>query len=1681
MRLSLCLSLVLTSPALADGNRFAYLDDLDPYYPHRTFPKLVTPQWVGEAGVDAVVVLAIDDMRGHEKWEAYLRPILDRLKQLHGTAAVSIMTCQIDPAQPHLQTWLKEGVSLECHTFDHPCPILRNGDFKSAKATYDKCVDLMASVPNNKPVAFRTPCCDSLNTVSPRLFAEIMDKSTAKGNFLQVDSSVFNVFTPNDPDLKREWVTEGDGRARFLKYLPADRDFVNVIEDYPYPYRVGGMWEFPCATPSDWQAQHRHGKNNELTVRDWYACLDCTVKKQGVMNLVFHPHGWIEAKQIVQLIDYAQATYGKRVKFLTFKEALARMDKNLLGRHPLRDPKSGSDNGVRLLDVNGDGYMDAIVNWDQGRECRLWHPDEGGWRGVSFPLDVNLVGERFGTPGGGRTLAMADRQAGPMGWEFRLGFSAVKARSDGLPQNLGGFRLLDLDADDESELIAEDGKSVFRWDAKETRWRKVPFSLPPGASLPDKASQDTGTRFADLDGDGKLDVIFSNDDGYGVYLFESMEKGWSKKAMAGARSDPNAIPPIAIKGTNNGAFIRNRHVYWQNEHTAALPDLIDKRSFNTLIAAVEPGPKTPEQALKLFTVRPGYRVELAACEPQVQDPISMAWGPDDKLWVVEMGDYPNGTDGKGKPGGRVKFLEDADGDGRYEKATVFLDGVPFPTGVLPWRKGVLVTAAPDLFYAEDTDGDGKADVRKVLFTGFREGNQQHRFNGLVWGLDNWVYCANGDSGGTVKSIQTGKSLNLSGRDFRIKPDTGEIELTSGQSQYSKARDDWGNWFGGNNATAAWHVVLEDRHLARNPHQAGAEAVRVLAGSVPVFPTSRTVPRFNDPHMFNRITSACGIGFYRDDLFEPALRRGLFVCEPVHNLVHRLDLVPDGVSFAARRAEDETRSEFLSSADNWFRPVMAKTGPDGALWIADMYRAVIEHPEWIPKDVQARIDLRAGHDRGRIWRVVRVGSEPRKAPRLDKLDTAGLVAALESPNGWQRDMTQMMLLWRAGRDDGVGPPREAAPLAAMVRESKNSLARLQALATLHGLGALDSSVLRIALSDSDPRVAAFAMRLTEGRLAGDAELARIVVQQSDQPIARLALAIVIGSWKDAEAGNALGALLRDHGKDGAVRAAALSSLNADNFPHVADVVLPAPRTAPPVLDGLLAFAVAGSDTATLAKLLYRVADSQDGKFAASQLETLAALLDALGRRKTTLSALAKKGGPELAAAVAKLDAAFAQARQTATDPKAPYAERLTAIRLLGRGPGDTASGRALLIELLGPQTPTEVQTAAVGALARSDAADTPTVLLKSWKGFSPPVRAAVLSALLSRESWLPTVLDALEKKLILPAEVDAVARQRLLTHGTSAIRERAGKLLAGGIDPDRAKVLEAYRPALTGKGDREKGKQVFVKACAACHKVGDVGTGLGPDLTTLADKSAEYLLMNVLDPNRAVEARYVAYTAQTTDGRSRVGFLSAETATSITLVAADGQQHTILRADLEALTGSGKSVMPEGLEKDVSVEQMTDLVTFLKSALPPAKRKQFAGNTPVVVNPGPDGSLKLIAASAEIYGPTLAFEERYQNLGFWGSADDRAVWTVNVPKARRYEVWLDWACPRNQSGKAVAIESNSESVTARIEATANWETYRQAKVGELTLPAGEQRLSARALPPMSGYLMDLRAIRLVPMP
>ena len=460
--------------------------------------------------------------------------------------------------------------------------------------------------------------------------------------------------------------------------------------------------------------------------------------------------------------------------------------------------------------------------------------------------------------------------------------------------------------------------------------------------------------------------------------------------------------------------------------------------FREILAKIKP--KSPQESLKTLRVRDGFRVELVCAEPLVTDPIAIDWGPDGRLWVVDMGDYPEGGDGSEVASGCVRFLEDTDGDGRYDRSQVFLDGLNFPLGVMPWRKGVLITCAPEILYAEDTDGDGKADRREVLYRGFVEGNPQHRVNALRWGLDNWIYGANGDSGGTITSLKTGEEVDIHARDFRIRPETGAIQTQTGMAQFGRCRDDWGNWFGGRNLQPSWHCALEDHYLRRNPYLAPPDACIDLMDPptcARVYPISAELPRFNELWTLNRFTAACGIEVYRDDLFGPEFAHSYFVCEPAYNLVHHSVLYPKGTTFFSRRAPQELTSEFLASSDPWFRPVQVRTGPDGALWVVDMYRLVIEHPDYIPERWHDQLDFHAGRGMGRIYRVLPVRCQAtfhRGAARIDHGGTRAGPRQSERPDTRSGPAT-------IGRASGRASHRSAATARYRQRESQD---------TTHGL-------------------------------------------------------------------------------------------------------------------------------------------------------------------------------------------------------------------------------------------------------------------------------------------------------------------------------------------------------------------------------------------------------------------------------------------------------------------------------------------------------------------------------------------------------------------------------------------------------------------------------------------------------
>src|SRR5229473_3595114 len=509
-------------------------------------------------------------------------------------------------------------------------------------------------------------------------------------------------------------------------------------------------------------------------------------------------------------------------------------------------------------------------------------------------------------------------------------------------------------------------------------------------------------------------------------------------------------------------------------------------------------PYSQKEAIKTFQIDPAYRIEPFVSEPAVVSPVAMDFDENGRIFVVEDRGYPLNPEQRL---GRVKLLEDTNGDGIPDRTTVFADQLTMPTGVMRWKKGILVTDAPDLLYFEDTDGDGKADVRRVVLTGFAVTNPQHTVNNPVYGLDNWIYIAHegpataiiykkqfGDRGSDIRFPDRPDLPGLTEhhRNVRLRPDTYQLEALSGSSQYGQAFDDWGHHFTTNNSDHARHEVIAARYLERNPDLPVFSAMQQIpdhGAAAKVYPITLH-PRFELLTEVGQFTSACGITCYHGSLF---------VAEPVHNLAHQDLLSDSGGTFIAKRAHPDV--EFLASTDAWFRPVNFYVGPDGALYVMDFYRLMIEHPEWMSTEAQNSKDLTKGIDRGRIYRIVPDGSPAPKPIKLGSASNSELARELANPVIWWRRTAQRLLVDRKAVD--VAPE-----LTRMVHESPSAVGRLHALWTLEGLGELKAAEIDTALRDPEPGVRENAIVLAEPRLANSPALIQKLIGMGKDPDARV---------------------------------------------------------------------------------------------------------------------------------------------------------------------------------------------------------------------------------------------------------------------------------------------------------------------------------------------------------------------------------------------------------------------------------------------------------------------------------------------------------------------------------------------------------------------------------------------------
>jgi putative heme-binding domain-containing protein len=518
------------------------------------------------------------------------------------------------------------------------------------------------------------------------------------------------------------------------------------------------------------------------------------------------------------------------------------------------------------------------------------------------------------------------------------------------------------------------------------------------------------------------------------------------------------------------------------------------------------------------------------------------------------------------------------------------------------------------------------------------------------------------------------------------------------------------------------------------------------------------------------------------------------------------------------------------------------------------------------------------------------------------------------------------------------------LVKLAREAELAPGRAHALWTLHGLKALDDDLIEHALKDPVPGVREQALRLAEERLAGSARLRRAVAALADDesPRVRFQLAFTLGEADAPELTAALAKVARRDAADPWTQTAVLSSAGRtapallEMLARNRDFTAEATESRLQLLTRLAAVVGRQADDESLARAL-RLLTERDGEKAQPwQMAVLTGLGQGLQESKTPLSRLWDRPPPVLRETVAKVRPLFEQAAATARDKNRPVAERVAAVRFLGHGPFATAA--PALQALLAPQNPAEVHLAAVRSLAQHDNPKVADILLEPWASYSPTVRREVLEALFARPDRLGRLLTAIERKQVLAGQVEPAYLDRLRKHRDPQVRRHAAALLADQATPDRRKVLEEYRAALNLKGDVARGKAVFKKVCATCHRLENEGVEVGPDLlAALANKTPEQLLIDILDPSREVDPRYLNYQVVTRAGRSYTGLIAAETASSLTLRRAEKAEDTILRSDIEVIEATAKSVMPDGLEAQLGKQDLADLIAYLQSAATPAPK------------------------------------------------------------------------------------------------------------------------------------------------
>lgn len=950
---------------------------------------------------------------------------------------------------------------------------------------------------------------------------------------------------------------------------------------------------------------------------------------------------------------------------------------------------------------------------------------------------------------------------------------------------------------------------------------------------------------------------------------------------------------------------------------------------------------TPDDPLSTFELHPEFQIELIAAEPLVADPIDMEIDEDGRFYVLEFHSYPHNWTGVD----RIVQLRDTDGDGEMDESVVFKDSLVQSMGIMRWKDGLIVTAPPNVIYLEDSDGDGRAEVERVLLTGFHQGDGESDVNNPTYGLDNWIYLANGPR--SDRDIQYAERpggpripADATRRNVRFRPDTYELEAQSGRSQYGLTFDRWGHALYNSNRNHVYEEVVAARYLERNPElivSGATESISDHGAATQVFPIT-TDPEYQILTEIGEITSACGITFYDGGIFPGDFENVSFTAEPAHNLVHVDRLERGGPALTASR--QRPHNEFLASTDAAFRPVNMYVGPDGALYVVDYYRQIIEGPEWISDEVLATRDLYEGTDRGRIYRITPRGTAQADwttGLSLGEASNEALVAYLAHPNIWWRRNAQRLLVDRKAQE-------VIGDLESLARGT-SAVGRLHALWTLEGLDRLEADLIRRALRDDEPGIRENAIILAERY--HDALEEELVAMASDpDERVRFQLLLTLGYVDTPAAAQARQELLFRDIDDPWIQVAALSAPSVQEGDLLETVIAQYETEYASFVQRLSVLAGAHRATSRVQTLLEDAAAPAAAPWQAAVLEGLAqglsdraadelaldVVVDAFFEhpstdvREAALALLQTSGLPGDRAQAVERAAEIARDDDAAADRRAQAIAFLTL--------DDPDRNAALMMALIDPRVPARVQTAAFRALGAAGGTRVASYAVEQWPVLTREVRDAALDAILDRPFQLDRItilLESLEDGTIQPANLGWGDKVTLMRDIPDDMKRRARELITGPEEEARQETAAYIQQVRALTPVPEEGRDVFFQACARCHGLGGVapGSDVGPDLMSVRGWTTPDLIDQIVQPSKAVSRGYELWQLTLADGETVEGMIASETANAVTVRDENGQETTFARRNIQSLNNLNASIMPSDFGETLSHQQMADLVAFIR--------------------------------------------------------------------------------------------------------------------------------------------------------